>query len=147
MTMTLEHKKIIAAIVLVAVLVFVYLYQNSLGQVPDIPVLPGAKNVQRSVNTGASGTPIDPLEAVSFTVDDESARVEQFVRGAMQEKGWRQDRCCRGHYTHSNRNPDWMGSYKADVSVMGGGSVTYVTIQVTHGVRACDCVEAPVEAP
>ena len=147
MTMTLEHKKIIAAIVLVAVLVFLYLYQNSLGQVPDIPVLPGAKNVQRVMAADASGTPSDALEAVSFTVDDEPAQVEQFVRGAMQEKGWRQDRCCRGHYTHSNRNPDWIGSYTADVSVMGGGSASYVTIQVTHGVRACDCVEGPVEAP
>lgn len=147
MTLTLEHKKIIAAVALAAVLAAVYLYQNNLRQLPEIPVLPGVKNIERLVNTGASGTPIDPLEVVTFIVDGEATQVEQFFRGAMHQKGWRQDRCCRGHYTHINRNRDLVGSYMADVSVVGGGSASYVTIQVTHGIRACDCVEAPVETP
>ncbi|HEX8219209.1 MAG TPA: hypothetical protein VF914_08345 [Chloroflexia bacterium] len=151
MTLTLEHKKIIAAVTLVAALGFVlvdtYVDGSNRSRLPEIPVLRGAKNVQRSVNIGASGTPIDPLEVVSFVIDGESQQVEQYVRGAMQQKGWRQDRCCRDHYTHLNRDPDLVGSYMADVSVVGGGSATYVTIQVTHGKVACDCLEAPVEAP
>jgi hypothetical protein len=141
MTLTLEHKKIIAAIALISVLAFVYLYQTNLRQLPDIPVLAGAKNVQRMVNIDASGLPTDPLAVVSFIVDGESTQVAQFVRGAMQQKGWRQDGCCRATYRHVNRNPDRVGSYLAEVSVQGGGSSTSVTIRVTHGIHTCDCLE------
>jgi hypothetical protein len=151
MILTPERKKIIVGITLgaglVLVMVFLYVNGNNRSQLPDIPVLAGAKSVQRSIDTGASGTPIDPLEVVNFVVEGESQQVEQYVRSAMHQKGWRQDGCCRGHYTHINSDPDLIGSYMADVSIVGGGSASYVTIQVTHGVRACDCVEAPVEAP
>ena len=147
MTLTLAHKKTFAAVTLVAalafVLIFMYVDGNNRSRLPDIPVLQGAKNVQRSVNIGASGTPIDPLEVVSFVIDDESQQVEQYVRGAMQQKGWRQDRCCHSRYTHLNRDPERIGSYMADVSIMGGGSTTYVTIRMTHGTGACDCIEKP----
>ena len=141
MTLTLEHKKIIAAIVLVALLASVYLYQSKRRQLPDIPVLPGARNVQRVVNTGAIGSPDDPLEAITFIVDGERTQVEQGVSGAMQQKGWRQNRCCRSHYTHINSEPDLVGSYMADVSAQEGGSSISVTILVTHGIQACDCIE------
>ncbi len=141
--MTSEHKKIIAALVLVALLVLVFLFPYNREHLPEVPILSGATNVQRAVNLDAAGSPDDPLEAITFTVEDEPRRVEAYVKGAMQQHGWQQDSCCRYLYRHPNRASHRVGTYMAEVNIEGTESSAYVTIRVTHGKIACDCTGTP----
>jgi hypothetical protein len=141
--MTTEHKRVIAALGLVAALLFVYLYQYNREQLPEVPILSGATDVQKAVNLDAAGSPDDPLEAITFTVEDEPRRVEAYVRGAMQQHGWQQDSCCRSLYRHPNSDSHRVGNYMAEVSIAESESSTYVTIRVTHGKISCDCTGIP----
>ena len=130
---------IVAGLVLLAVGVFVLENDYKGSAIPNVPVYPGAREIQTKVNENSSRSPDDPIVLIRFETSDQFAKVEAFYADLLHRDGWQYDRCCK-LYRHTRGDPRYFGPYLAYVTIKDSGNgQTAVTIEINQGTIICDC--------
>jgi len=108
--------------------------------VPDIPIYPGAQQVQKSVNKDATGTPTDPIASLTFATPDKAGDLYTFYHRKLRADGWLYDTCCK-MYSSTRNDEKHVGHYWVSIDAEPSeGGLTKVSVKITHAQLSCDCL-------
>jgi len=110
-------------------------------QVPDIPVYPGARNVQKVIDHNGIETSDGPvLGLITYETPASAKEVLTYYKDTLERKGWKNDWCCKELYRFERYGRNHSFSYQAWIYAEETESgQTNVRIEVRYGAVACDC--------